>query len=109
MKSEDVAADSATRRSFLLGLAAAAALTTLPAAGAAQAPGVASGPATAASAEIDSLMAIVGLRYGSYLKPDEVAMVRRSLERQYSSVALLRKTPINNGDAPDYLFVPDGR
>jgi hypothetical protein len=109
MKNEDVIAESATRRSFLLGLAAAAALPVLPTGVPAQAPAPASGPAAAASPEIDSLMAIVTLRYGGYLKPDEVAMVRRSLERQYASTATLKKVPISNSDAPDCLFIPNGR
>jgi len=108
MKNEDVLAESATRRSFLLGLAAAAALPALPAEAPAQAP-PAPVPSPAASPEIDSLMSIVTLRYGSYLKPDEVAMVRRSIERQYASVATLKKVPIGNSDAPDSLFIPDGR
>jgi hypothetical protein len=108
MKNEDVIAESATRRSFLLGLAAAA-LPVLPTAAPAQAPTPVAGPAAAPSPEIDSLMAIVTLRYGGYLKPDEVAMVRRSLERQYASTDTLKKVPISNSDAPDYLFIPDGR
>jgi hypothetical protein len=119
MRDEEAIVDSASRRSFLLGLAAAAALPALPAATEAQstaasampasgtAPGT--GGASASSPEIDSLMAIVTLRYGSYLKSDEVPMVRRALERQYASVALLKKVPITNSDAPDCLFIPDGR
>jgi hypothetical protein len=109
MKNEDVLAESATRRSFLLGLTAAAALPALPAAAPAQAPAPAPGPASPASPEIDSLIAIVILRYGDYLKPDEVQMVRRALERQYASTATLKKVPISNSDAPDCLFSPDGR
>jgi hypothetical protein len=111
MKNEELPVDSATRRSFLLGLAAAAALPALPVAAAAQtsAPAASAGPAAADSHEIDSLMAIVALRYGSYLKSEEVQMVRRSLERQYASVATLKKVPLSNSDAPDCLFIPDGR
>lgn len=109
MKNEDVFTESATRRSFLLGLAAAAALPAVPAVAPAQAPAATAGPSTAASPEIDSLMAIVTLRYGDYLKPDEVPMVRRALERQYASTATLKKVPIGNSDAPDCLFIPDGR
>jgi hypothetical protein len=110
MKSEDILIDSATRRSFLVGLAAAAALPALPAASLAQAPAVAGpAPGTPEASEIDALMAIVTLRYGSYINSEELPLVRRSIERQYASVATLRKTPIHNDDAPDILFIPDGR
>ena len=110
MKSEHAIVDSATRRSFLVGLAAAATLPALPAAALAQAPAASPAAGTAEAAEIDALMAIVSLRYGSYIKSDELPLVRRSIERQYASVAMLRKTPIHNeDDAPDILFIPDGR
>jgi hypothetical protein len=110
MKNENAIVDSATRRSFLVGLAAAASLPALPAAALAQAPAAAASPAAGDAAEIDALMAIVSLRYGSYIKSEELPLVRRSIERQYASVAMLRKTPIHNeDDAPDILFIPDGR
>jgi len=54
-------------------------------------------------------MTIVNLRFGSYLKSEEVPLVRRSIERQYASVDTLRKVPIHNDDMPDLLFIPDGR
>jgi hypothetical protein len=114
MKTEDMFVDSASRRSFLLGLAAAAALPALPAVSPAQAPepaAAASAPApeSPGSPEIASLMAIVNLRYGSYLKSDEIAVVQRALERQRTAILALRKVPIHNWDAPDCLFIPDGR
>jgi hypothetical protein len=113
MKSEDVVVDSATRRNFLLGLAAAAALPVLSEASSAQAPmPAASASADAAgsdSTEIDALMAIVTLRYGSYISSEELPLVRRSIERQHASILALRAIPIHNDDAPDCLFIPDGR
>jgi hypothetical protein len=110
MEEQDALSLSATRRSFLLGLAAAAALPALPEASLAQAsPSGAPGLSSADTAEIDALMAIVSLRYGSYLKSDEVPLVRRALERQRAGVVTLGKLHIDNSDAPDCLFIPDGR
>ena len=111
MEKQDSLFVSATRRSFLLGLAAAAALPALPEALPAQGPAPRASPALGPvdSAEIDSLMAIVTLRYGSYIGSEELPLVRRALERQHTGIVALRKVPIHNWDAPDCLFIPDGR
>jgi hypothetical protein len=112
MNKEEDLAGNPTRRGFLLGLAAAAAVPAFSTASA-QTPAAGDAPNrepnTADSAEIDSLMAIVTLKYGAYLKPEELPLVRRSLERQHASVVQLMKVPIHNDDAPDCLFSPDGR
>jgi hypothetical protein len=110
MKDQNAFAETASRRNFLLGVAAVAALPTLPAVSLAQASATPSpAPGSPEALEIDALMTIVNLRFGSYLKSEEVPLVRRSIERQYASVDTLRKVPIHNDDMPDLLFIPDGR
>jgi hypothetical protein len=110
MEKEELAG-SPSRRGFLLGLAAAAAvpaLTTATAQVPAAAPAHPEAPA-ADAVEVDLQMSWVTMKYGAYLKPEEMPLVRRSLERQNASIAQLMKVPIHNDDAPDCLFIPDGR
>jgi hypothetical protein len=111
VEKQDESFGTPTRRGFLLGLAAAAAVPTLSASGQASTPAgsVNQEPATTASPEVDALMAIVMLKYGAYLKKEELPLVRRSLERQNTAIATLMKVPIHNDDAPDFLFSPDSR
>ena len=113
MKTDETPIEYASRRNFLLGLTTAATLPALPASLFARSPasGAAPGPAlpTTDSGEVDAVMAIVSLRFGAYIKSEEMPMVRRAIERQRESILTLRKVSITNGDAPDYLFSPDGR
>lgn len=100
-----------TRREFLLGLAAAAALPVVQPASAqttsAATPAVAGQPAAVDPAKVDAVMALLTLRFGSYIGHDEMALVRRSLERQEAAISTLQQIPIHNWDAPDFLFIPD--
>ena len=110
MTTEDALTGQPTRRGFLLGLAAATSLPILlePSV---EAQTAASSPAAQTAApnpEVDVQMAMINLRYGSYLKSTDLPLLRRSLERQQASIATVLKVPITNADAPDFLFSPDG-
>lgn len=99
-----------SRRSFLVGLAGAAALPA--ALGAlAEAPSVLAAGAQAGpseSASVEALMAIVKARFGTYLQSTDMPAIHRGLEQIRMMAVELQKFPLHNGDAPDCLFHPDG-
>jgi hypothetical protein len=101
-----------SRRSFLLGLAAATALPELPAvAGATVEPANAAGQQpsqTSHSADVDALTGIVRLRYGEYLQSADAAVLQRGLDRLLRNAEEVLKVNIRNSDGPDCLFHPDG-
>lgn len=91
-----------SRRSFLFGLAAAAAVPALPVNVAGQQ------TEAAPSAEADALMQTVRLRYGKYLEDGDTPLIERGIERVLRSTQEVLKVNIHNGDAPDCVFHPDG-
>jgi hypothetical protein len=102
-----------SRRSFVFGLAAAAAAAPELAGvlGAALAPANAAGQQTQTShsPENDALTELVRLRYGNYLQSADMPILERGLDRLSRSAKEVLKVKIDNGDAPDCLFQPDGR
>lgn len=99
-----------SRRSFLFGLAVAAAVPELTAAVGA---GMASLPAAgqqaqAHSVEGDVLTEMVRARYGKYLQGADWPIVQRGLDRLPRTAAEVLKVNIHNGDAPDCVFQADG-
>jgi len=102
--------NSINRRSFLIGLTGAA-LPAVPAVSSAvsRVEINAAEQSVTAKSEQDALFDIMMIRFGSYLKSDETAMVRRGLERIGRMSAELHKVRLHNGEAPDCLFHPDGR
>jgi hypothetical protein len=53
-------------------------------------------------------MEIVRLRYGSYLAEDDAPEIKRGIERMLRNAEALAKVKTTNGDAPDFLFTPNG-
>jgi len=103
--------DPCSRRSFLLGLAAATALPELPAVvGTTLEPANAAGQQaqTSHSADVDALTGIVRLRYGEYLQSADAAVLQRGLDRLLRNAEEVLKVNIRNSDGPDCLFHPDG-
>jgi hypothetical protein len=99
-----------SRRSFLFGLAVAAAVPELPAAvGVTMASLPAAGQqGEAHSVEADLLTEMVRARYGKYMQGADWAIVQRGLDRLPRTAAEVLKVKINNGDAPDCVFQADG-
>jgi len=64
-------------------------------------------PADAVSSSADALTAVVRARYGKYLKEDQVAEVRRSIERGIRNADRLKQVKLNNGDEPAFAFSAD--
>jgi hypothetical protein len=100
--------DPYSRRSFLFGLAVAAAVPELSAA-----VGMASLPAPGEqtqthSTEVDILTEMVRTRYGTYLQSADWPIVQRGLERFPRTAVEVLKVNIHNGDAPDCVFQADG-
>ena len=60
------------------------------------------------SPQADALMEIVRLRYGSYLAEDDAPEIKRGIERMLRNAETLAKVKTTNGDAPDFLFSPNG-
>lgn len=99
-----------SRRSFLFGVAVAAAVPGLPSiVGASMASPPAAGQQTQThSAEVDVLTEMVRARYGKYLQSADWSIVQRGLDRLPRTAAEVLKVNIHNSDAPDCLFEPDG-
>jgi hypothetical protein len=100
-----------SRRSFLLGLAAATAVPELsPAQGTPGTPAVATAEQAkdSHSAEVDALTEIVRLRYGQYLQSADMPILQRGLERFSVTRQEVLKVDIHNGDGPDCVFQADG-
>ena len=53
-------------------------------------------------------MEIVRLRYGSYLAAEDAPEIKRGIERMLRNAETLAKVKTTNGDAPDFLFSPNG-
>jgi hypothetical protein len=60
------------------------------------------------SPQADALMESVRLRYGSYLAEDDAPEIKRGIERMLRNAETLAKVKTTNGDAPDFLFSPNG-
>ena len=60
------------------------------------------------SPQADALMEIVRLRYGSYFAEDDAPEIKRGIERMLRNAETLAKVKTTNGDAPDFLFSPNG-
>jgi hypothetical protein len=102
-----------SRRSFLFGLAVAAAVPELPTVVGASIASMASLPAAGEqtqthSVEVDILTEMVRTRYGKYLQSADWSIVQRGLDRLPRTAAEVLKVNIHNGDAPDCVFQADG-
>jgi hypothetical protein len=104
-----------SRREFGRSAAAVTALTMLPAwaapalpqentAPSVEPPKEASVPAESPSAEAEALAGIVKLRYGSRLSDADLKEITRSLDGGLKTGAALRKVPLENSDAPAFVF-----
>lgn len=68
--------------------------------------GAQDGPAD--SAQADALMEMVRHRYGGYFAEDDAPEIKRGIERSLRNAETLAKVKTTNGDAPDFLFSPNG-
>lgn len=93
------------RREFAKTLAALAATPVVSLSGAARAQQPQQPDAVSSSA--DALTQVVRARYGKYLKEDQVAEVRRSIERAIRNADRLKQVKLNNGDEPAFAFSAD--
>jgi hypothetical protein len=89
-----------SRRQFhkTVALLAAAPLAASPAAAPAADP-----PKTVAQ----TLAELARVRYGKHLNEEQLAAVRRAIERNQRSAELLARIPLRNSDEPDFVFSPD--
>lgn len=55
---------------------------------------------------LDVLLQVVVARYGAHLSAEQVAEVRRGLERAEQTAQTLRTYVLTNADEPPVLFVP---
>lgn len=90
-----------TRRDFH-GAAASSAIVAALGAQEAQAQVTPSSPSLAVH-----LAKIVEIRYGNFLTDEQRAAVLRRLQVQAANSRLLARTPLENGDEPDFVFHPD--
>ena len=60
------------------------------------------------SPQADALMEMVRHRYGSYFAEDDAPEIKRGIERMLRNAETLAKVKTTNGDAPDFLFSPNG-
>lgn len=97
-------AEARARREFTKTLAALAATPMVSLSGAARAQ---QPPADAVSSSADALTAVVRARYGKHLKEDQVAEVRRSIERAIRNADRLKQVKLNNSDEPAFAFSAD--
>src|SRR5215475_396332 len=58
-------------------------------------------PATSAAAALAELARV---RFGKHLTEEQLKRVRQRVQQQQGMAALLRKTPLSNGDEPDFVF-----
>lgn len=94
-------AKPSSRRNFLRVAAAAPAISTVQIAGAQP-------NQDATNPQVEALAESVRLRYGQYLSGEDVADVKRGIARMLRNAETLAKVKTTNGDAPDFLFHPDG-
>lgn len=85
------------RRTFLRALAAAPAISATREAAAQDAAG-APDPEVAVRAEL------VRLRFGKYLKDDDMPEIKRGIERMLRNAEALSRFKLTNGDEPDFMF-----
>jgi hypothetical protein len=100
--------EARARREFtktLAALAAAPIVTTSLASGAARAQ--TTPPPDAVASAADAMTQVVRARYGKYLKEDQIAEVRRSMERGIRNADRLKQVKLNNGDEPSFAFSAD--
>jgi hypothetical protein len=64
-------------------------------------------PADAVSSASDAMTQVVRARYGKYLKEDQVAEIRRSVERAIRNGDRLKQVKLENGDEPAFAFSAD--
>ena len=111
MTTKSTQSGSPSRRAFLAGLTATAAIPVAPAAFGQTPASLLAADTQAVPAEpnkVDSQLAIVTAQFGAYLQSADISVIRRGLERINQNVAELQKRQMHNGDAPDCLFYPDG-
>jgi len=56
------------------------------------------------SAAADALGELVRVRYGRFLTEEQLADVKRQIERSLRSAERLRSIPLTNADEPDLVF-----
>ncbi len=97
-----------TRRQFnkTLALLAAAPLAATAEAAAAR-PADEPPAAETFSSAAQALTEVVRLRHGKHLSAEQLKRIRQRLETTARRAAALRKTPLQNGDEPDFLFVAE--
>lgn len=95
--------EARARREFTKRLAALAATPVVSFSGAARA----QEPADAVSSSADALTTVVRARYGKYLKEDQVAEIRRSIDLGIRSADRLKQVKLNNSDEPAFAFSAD--
>ncbi|HYP25482.1 MAG TPA: hypothetical protein VE262_02080 [Blastocatellia bacterium] len=100
--------EALARREFaktLAALAAAPIVTTSLASGAARAQ--TTPPPDAVASAADALTQVARARYGKHLKEDQIAEIRRSIERGIRTADRLRQVKLDNGDEPSFAFSAD--
>ncbi|HKG22433.1 MAG TPA: hypothetical protein VKC34_11080 [Blastocatellia bacterium] len=100
--------EARARREFaktLVALAATPIVTTSLMPGAARAQ--TAQPADAITSASDAMTQVVRARYGKYLKEDQIAEVRRSIERGIRNGDRLKQVRLANGDEPAFAFSAD--
>ena len=83
---------------FLRAAAAAPAISTVEIAGA-QEP---------SNPQVETLAEDVRLRYGQYLSGNDFDEIKSGIARMLRNAETLAKVKTTNGDAPDFLFHPEG-
>lgn len=61
----------------------------------------------AVSAAGEAMIQVVRVRYGKHLKEEQIADVRRSIERGIRNADRLKQVKLNNGDEPAFAFSAD--
>ena len=100
--------ESADRRTFLRGLAAA---PLLPAAlGTASVTELSDAQTAAApnTAQVDALTEVVRARFGHYLAEGDIEEIKKGIERNIRYADALAKVKLTNADEPDFTFFADG-
>lgn len=64
-------------------------------------------PADGVSTAGEALTQVARTRYGKYLKEDQIADVRRGIERGIRNAERLKQVKLNNGDEPAFAFSAD--
>ncbi len=93
---------STTRRRFLK----AAALRSAGALGAAGPAAAQDNPPRPAADQARALAEIVRLRLGQHLTEEQMKSVQQRLGRALATAAQLRRTRLENGDEPAFVFAP---